>query len=79
MEAKIKQSGQGIKSFLTDLQAPLAAAMCRAIENQLEADVPARLYRDYHERKAQVSRQSQATGQRCSCQAASHFMRNGHL
>ena len=78
MASKIKQSGQGIKSFLTDLQAQLAGAMGRAIESQLEADVTARLYRDYHERKAQVSRQSQATCQRCGCQEASHFMRNGH-
>ena len=78
MLEKINQSVAGIKSFLTDIRRHLAKEMCRVIEKQLEAEVTKWLYRDYHERKADVKRQGQAQCQRCGSRATCHFMRNGH-
>ena len=78
MQTKINQSGAVIKSFLSDIQKHLANEMCRVIEKQLEADVKAWLYRDYHKRKAGIKRHSRAVCQSCGSVEARDFMRNGH-
>lgn len=64
--------------FFADLQKVLAEEVVRQIEAQLEADVDAWLFRDAHERRATVSRQSQARCSRCGTQNAGAFSRNGH-
>jgi len=77
MNTRVTQRGYGIKSFLSELRIRLADVASREIESQLEADVCERLYRQPYQRRSQVSRQSQATCQRCGSQQASDFMRNG--
>lgn len=77
MNTRITQRGYGIKSFLSALRIEVADFVCQAIESQLETDVCERLYRQPYQRRSQVSRQSQATCQRCGSQQASDFVRNG--
>lgn len=78
MLEKIKQSPQTIKSFLQEVQKQLCQELGQLIEAQLESEVTTWLYREYHKRRAEVKRVSQAVCQRCESHKASHFMRNGH-
>lgn len=77
MNTRITQRGYGIKSFLSALRVKVADKVCQAIESQLESEVDVWLYRQAYQRRSQVSRQSQATCQRCGSRQASDFMRNG--
>ena len=77
MHSRIKQQGYGIKSFLSELGDELADKARQMIESQLEAEADAWLYRQAYQRRSQVSRQSQASCQRCGSQQAGDFMRNG--
>ena len=78
MLTKINQSAQTIKSFLDEIQHALSEELVRLIENQLEKDVSAWLYRAYHQRRHKVKRVSQALCQRCGSSQAQDFSRNGH-
>ena len=77
MYFRIKHQGYGIKSFFSKLTGELSDKARQMIESQLKTDVCERLYRQPYQRRSQVSRQSQATCQRCGSQQASDFMRNG--
>jgi plasmid replication initiation protein len=78
MNKKIKQLSIGFNGFFEELQATIRQQVSQAIEAQLETEVERWLYRDYHEKRASVTRQSQAVCQQCGSQAASAFSRNGH-
>ncbi len=77
MYSRIKHQGYGIHSFLPELMGELADKARQLIESQLETEVCERLYRQPYQRRSQVSRQSQATCQRCGSQQAGDFMRHG--
>lgn len=77
MTFKIPAYDTKIKAFLDDLHHQLRHHVQQAIETQLETDVTNWLHRDYHQRRASVSRQTQARCQRCGSQRATDFMRNG--
>lgn len=78
MPLKINQALQGFNSFFSDLKRCLLRVVQQEIEAQLEEDVSSWLYRDYHERRTNLNRSSQAYCQRCGSQNAACFMRNGH-
>jgi transposase-like protein len=78
MKKKIKHLPIGFNAFFEELQATIRQQVGQAIEAQLEAEVGKWLYRDYHEKRARVTRQSQAICQQCGSQEAYAFSRNGH-
>lgn len=78
MSLKINQRLQGFNSFFADLKCGLLEIVKRRIEEELEREVSQWLYREYHERRIHVQRQTQAICQKCGSHSASQFMRNGH-
>lgn len=75
---KIPEGGTEIQSFFSELHQALAHQVTRMIEEQLEQEVDAWLYRKWHERRQSVKRRSQAYCQRCGTQQACDFLRNGY-
>ncbi len=78
MPTKINHSGNGIKSFIEEIQGVICEVVGQRIEAQLEAEVDTWLYRGHHERGAGITRCSRACCQRCGTQSARAFSRNGH-
>lgn len=78
MTKKINQVSGGFKSFLEDLQERFRERMGEAIQKQLESEVDRWLDRAPYEKRQQVTYRSRARCQRCGCQEARAFSRNGH-
>jgi transposase-like protein len=78
MSLKIPATLDKFNQFLADVQQKLSETVIRCIENQLEAETDAWLYRQQHERRAGVTRRSSAYCPRCGTQEARAFSRNGH-
>ncbi len=77
--SSIKENLSGFKSFLDELKVELCRLVTRRIEQQLEAEVSARLYRTMHQRRCGLG--SRSTGMRCGRCGSRHardFSRNGH-
>ena len=75
---KIPEIGERIQSFFTELHQSLAHEVKRMIEEQLEQEVDAWLYRNWYERREHVKRRSQGSCQKCGSQKACQFLRNGY-
>lgn len=75
---KIPEIGEGIQSFFSELHQALAHQVTRMIEEQLEQEVDAWLYRNWYERRQPIKRRSQAYCQKCGSQKAGQFLRNGY-
>jgi hypothetical protein len=65
---KIPEVAQEIQSFFGKLHEALAHQVTRMIEEQLEREVNAWLYRSWHQRRQSVKRHSQAYCQKCGSQ-----------
>jgi len=75
----INENLSGFKSFLDQLKEELCRLVTRRIEQQLEADVSARLYRAMHQRRGELgSRSTSMVCRRCGSRHARDFSRNGH-
>jgi len=78
MVIKIRETGQGFKSFFANVQEILRQVVQHQIEAQLEAEVEAYLHRRSHARRSGVHRRTQAKCRRCGSREAHAFSRNGH-